>query len=88
MRALVFEGGTWEEYEKMRSEDGRTHKKLCKLIKEMLRNPTEGLGKPKQLKHELDDAWSRRINEKDRVVYTFTETSVNIFSLREHYSSD
>ena len=88
MRALVFAGGTWDEYEKLRHKDRRTHNQLCGLIKEMLRNPTEGSGKPKPLKHSLDEAWSRRINKKDRVVYTFTETSVTILSSHEHYSSD
>ena len=54
MRSLVFEGDTWAAYEELRKKDGRMHKSLCKLLKEMLRgDPGMGTGKPEQLKHNL-----------------------------------
>lgn len=54
MRSLVFEGATWERYEALRRSDPALHKKLCKLIQEMLReDPAKGLGKPEPLKHAL-----------------------------------
>lgn len=55
MRSLVFEGSTWEAYEKMRETDKKLHKSLCKLLKEMLRSddPSIGIGKPEPLKHKL-----------------------------------
>ena len=55
------------------------------LIEDTLRNPTEGIGKPEPLKHELTGAWSRRIDQEHRLVYMFTETTVTILSCKTHY---
>ena len=67
MRYLVFEGGTWEAYEELRQTDKSLHKRLCQLIKEILRDdPTRGTGKPEPLKHNLSGLWSRRLSQKDR----------------------
>ena len=87
MRSLVFEGTTWEAYENMREKDKRLHKSLCKLLKEMLRSeaPSTGLGKPEQLKHSLAGLWSKRISQKDRLIYKFDDTSIYIFAIGGHY---
>jgi len=54
MRSLVFEGDTWIAYEKLREKDQKLHNNLRKILKEMLRgDPSIGLGKPEQLKHNL-----------------------------------
>lgn len=54
MRSLVFEGNTWAAYEKLREQDKKLHRNLCKILKEMLRgDPSQGLGKPEALKHNL-----------------------------------
>ena len=87
MRSLVFEGKTWETYEELRIKDRKLHKALCKLLKEMLRgNPEIGLGKPEQLKHNLTGFWSRRISQKDRLVYKFDKDSIYIFAIGGHYN--
>ena len=90
MRSLVFEGNTWEQYEKLREQDKRLHKALCKLLKEMLRSNdlTKGFGKPEPLKHNLSGLWSRRISKKDRLVYRFDEKSIYIFAIGGHYDQD
>ena len=87
MKSLVFEGSTWGEYEKLREQDKRLHKALCKLLKEMLRSDdlTTGLGKPEPLKHNLSGLWSRRISQKDRLIYRFEERSLYIFAIGGHY---
>ena len=74
MRSLIFEGNTWVAYEELRQKDQKLHKTLRRLIKEMLRgDPSKGTGKPEPMKHSLSDLWSRRISQKDRVVYKFDE---------------
>ena len=90
MRSLVFEGNTWEQYEKLRERDKRLHKALCKLLKEMLRSNdlTKGLGKPEPLKHNLSGLWSRRISQKDRLVYRHDEKSIYRFAIGGHYDQD
>ncbi|MCZ0925890.1 Txe/YoeB family addiction module toxin [Halomonas janggokensis] len=87
MRSLVFEGRTWEAYEKMRETDKKLHKALCKLMKEMLRSddPTMGIGKPEPLKHNLSGLWSRRISQKDRLIYRFDDNAIYIFAIGGHY---
>ncbi len=87
MRSLVFEGKTWEDYETLREKDKKLHKALCKILKEMLRSdtPNSGLGKPEQLKHSLSGLWSKRISQRDRLIYKFDETSIYIFAIGGHY---
>lgn len=86
MRSLVFEGKTWEIYEQLREQDKKQHQQLCKILKEMLRNdPTQGIGKPEPLKHQLSGLWSRRLSQKDRLVYRFDEDSIFVFAIGGHY---
>ncbi len=86
MRSLVFEGKTWLAYEQLRESDKKLHKALCRVLKEMLRSdPASGLGKPEPLKHNLSGLWSKRISQKDRLVYKFDEDNIYIFAIGGHY---
>ena len=86
MRSLVFEGTTWDKYEVLRKKDKILHKNLCKILKQLQRDdPTQGYGKPELLKHSLSGLWSRRLSQKDRIIYSFTETSIHIFAIGGHY---
>ncbi|NET80998.1 MAG: Txe/YoeB family addiction module toxin [Moorea sp. SIO1F2] len=86
MRYLVFEGKTWEIYEELRKKDKKLHQTLCKIIKEMLRDdPAKGMGKPEPLKHNLSGLWSRRMSQKDRLIYKFDDNYVYIFAIGGHY---
>ncbi len=86
MRSLIFEGSTWIAYEQLREKDKKLHKALRKLLKEMLRSdPSAGLGKPEPLKHNLSGLWSKRISQKDRLVYKFDDDYLYIFAIGGHY---
>ena len=86
MRSLVFEGKTWLTYEQLREKDNKLHKALCNILKEMLRSdPASGLGKPEPLKHNLSGFWSKRISQKDRLIYKFDDDCVYIFAIGGHY---
>jgi toxin YoeB len=86
MRSLIFEGKTWLIYEKLREKDKKLHKALCKILKEMLRsNPSSGLGKPEHLKHNLSGLWSKRISQKDRLIYKYNDEYIYIFAIGGHY---
>ena len=86
MRSLIFEGTTWEAYEDLRKKDKILHKNLCKILKQLQRDdPTQGYGKPELLKYSLAGLWSRRISQKDRVIYNFTDSSIHIFAIGGHY---
>jgi toxin YoeB len=55
------------------------------LIKEIMRTPFAGAGKPELLKHPLSGYQSRRITEEHRIVYKVTEDAILIAQLRYHY---
>jgi toxin YoeB len=86
MRSLVFEGRTWTTYEELRTKDKRLHKALCSILKEMLRgDPASGTGKPEALSQNLSGFWSRRLSQKDRVIYKFDDNYIFIFAIGGHY---
>ncbi|MEE9356336.1 MAG: type II toxin-antitoxin system YoeB family toxin [Methylococcaceae bacterium] len=52
----------------------------------MLRdNPSTGTGKPELLKHNLSGLWSRRISQKDRIIYRYDSEYIYIFAIGGHY---
>jgi toxin YoeB len=86
MRSLVFEGDTWNAYEQLRRNDKKLHENLCEILKEMLRgDPKIGLGKPEPLKHNLSGFWSRRLSQRDRIIYKFDSEYSYIFAIGGHY---
>ena len=86
MRSLVFEGVTWSKYEKLREKDKKLHNNLRKILKEMLRgDPSSGLGKPEPLKHNLSGFWSRRLSQKDRLIYKYDDDYIYVFAIGGHY---
>ncbi len=69
-----------------KSGDKQIQNKIKKLILAIQENPTEGIGKPEQLKHDLSGSWSRRINKEHRIVYEINSNGIIEFqSLRGHY---
>jgi toxin YoeB len=84
----VFEGGSWEVHANLRQRDKAIHRNLCAILKEMLRgDPATGLGKPEALRHNLTGFWSRRLSQKDRVIYKFDDTHVYVFAIGGHYDN-
>ncbi len=55
------------------------------LIKEIMRTPHSGIGKPEPLKHALQGYWSRRINSEHRIVYKVVGKDILVAQLRYHY---
>ncbi|MFM8453429.1 MAG: Txe/YoeB family addiction module toxin, partial [Gammaproteobacteria bacterium] len=65
---ILFEDGAWVQYLEWQKLDLKKLKKLNTLIKECLRTPFEGTGKPEPLKGALQGFWSRRIDDEHRLV--------------------
>ncbi len=82
---LVFTESAWSDYIWFQENDRRLLKRINSLIKEAMRTPSEGIGKPERLKANLSGYWSRRINEEHRLVYGVTETEFVVISCRFHY---
>ncbi len=75
----------WEDYLYWQKESKKKLKRINTLIKDISRNPFDGLGKPEPLKGNLSGLWSRRIDEEHRLVYTVNDNSVIIIACRGHY---
>ena len=82
---LIFAEQAWEDYLYWQKTDKQILKRINNLIKEIKRDPFEGIGKPEPLKHALSGFWSRRINDEHRIVYKALEDSVLVAQLRYHY---
>ena len=70
-----------------RKNDKTSYIKLFDLIREIRIEPRDGTGKPECLKYFEQEVYSRRINQKDRLVYTIYEGNkeIDISSCPEHY---
>ena len=80
-----FTENGWTDYIYWETEDCKTLKRINKLIEDIDRNGNEGIGKPEPLSGKLAGYWSRRINEKDRLVYAIEDDEIIIISCRFHY---
>lgn len=83
---LLFRPRAWEHFQYWQETDKATVNKINGLIKECLRHPFEGTGKPVPLKGDLAGYWSRRIDREHRLVYRVTGSDLEILSCRYHYS--
>jgi toxin YoeB len=63
-------------------------KNIAKILIDLTENPYEGFGNPESLKHEYSGLWSRKINQKDRMIYRVEDDIVTVFviSAMGHYS--
>lgn len=48
-------------------------------------NGNEGIGKPEALTGNLAGFWSRRINDKDRLIYKIDQNNIYVLACRYHY---
>ena len=71
-----------------KSGNKSTIKKIEKILLELIENPFVGEGHPEELKYNFKGYWSRRINQKDRMIYRVEEDIVTVFviSAMGHYS--
>ena len=75
----------WEDYLHWQKVDKKTLDRVNRLIKEITRNPYEGLGDPEPLKHNWSGFWSRRIDREHRIVYKVEADRLYIAQCRYHY---
>jgi len=83
---IAFTKKAWEEYLYWQTKDKKTIKRINDLLKDILRNGlSNGTGKPEPLKYR--DAWSRRIDHANRLIYKFDDKqNVLIMACRGHYT--
>jgi len=70
-----------------KSGDKKLLQKIEVLLEELRVHPRSGTGQPEQLKHELRGLFSRRINQKHRLVYEIKDEIITVIILNaySHY---
>ena len=84
-RELVFSKQGWEDYQYWLETDLKQVRRINQLIREIMREPFSGIGKPEPLKHAFQGWWSRRIDGEHRIVYRVAGDQLWIAQLRYHY---
>jgi toxin YoeB len=82
---LVFTEKAWEDYTFWQQHDPKLVLRINTLLKECLRTPFHGIGKPEPLRGDLKGWWSRRIDQEHRLVYKPSDEGLLIAQCRYHY---
>lgn len=82
---ILFHEKAFDEYLYWQKNDKKTLKRINNIIKDITRNPYEGLGKPEPLRYALQGYWSRRITLEDRIIYKVENDNLIIISCAKHY---
>lgn len=85
MRSLEFDVAAFEDLAWWIQQDRNKALRIVNLIKDVQRDPFQGIGKPEPLRHELKGCWSRRIDQEHRLVYQVVENKIRILACRYHY---
>ena len=85
MRQLQWNYLAWEDYCQWQRTDKAILGRINLLIRDIMRDPFDGIGKSEPLKGSLSGFWSRRIDGENRIVYAVEESVVIIISCRGHY---
>ena len=87
MMRKIWSSRSWDEYLEWQNEDKRTLRRINAIIKDIERNgPMDGIGKPERLSHHLSGWYSRRIDDKHRLVYRMVSNdALEIAQCKGHY---
>ena len=82
---LVWQTNAWEDYCHWQKQDKKILERVNELIRDCLRSPYKGIGKPEPLKGNYAGCWSRRITQEHRLIYKMKEQRLHILQCRYHY---
>ena len=82
---LTFSPQAWEDYLFWQATEPKMVSRINQLLKDIIRSPHSGIGKPEPLKDAFRGYWSRRIDSEHRLVYRTVEGGILIAQLRFHY---
>ncbi|MDO9169518.1 MAG: Txe/YoeB family addiction module toxin [Methylobacter sp.] len=82
---ISFEQQGWKDYLFWQQTDKTKIKRINQLIRDIQRDPFDGIGKPEALRHGLTGLWSRRIDDEHRLIYSVNDKKIIIAQCRYHY---
>jgi len=82
---IKFHEIAWNDYLDWQRTDKAMLRRINQLIRDIQREPLDGIGKPEPLKHDLSGYWSRRIDDANRLVYQVEGDVLTIIQCRGHY---
>lgn len=87
MYDIVFSPRAQADIAKLKRDEPSAHKKVIKLVNELMDHPRPDTGKPEPLAGDRTGQWSRRITQKHRLIYEIfdTEVHVDVISAYGHY---
>ena len=81
---ITFSPEAWADYLYWQMEDRKTLKRINRLLQELQRDgASRGIGKAEMLRHA--EGMSKRIDDKNRLVYVIEDERLVILSCRGHY---
>ena len=84
MSDLIFSERAWDEYLYWQTQDKKTLKRINLLLQDISRNGYDGIGKPEPLKENMSGFWSRRIDDRNRIVYRIADGAIQIIQCKGH----
>ena len=85
MMNKLWQDEAWEDYLYWQTQDKKTLKRINKLLQDIERNGTNGIGKPEQLSEDLSGFWSVKIDDKNRIVFRIQDGALIITQCGSHY---
>ena len=82
---ILFSPNAFEDYRYWQEKDKKTLKRINDLIEDISRNGNSGIGKPESLKGNYSGFWSRRIDDKNRLIYRVEDGIIIIIACKIHY---
>lgn len=84
-REACFDQNFLEDLRFWVETDRKVALRLLNLVEAVLRDPQAGIGKPEPLKHLSPGVWSRRLTQRDRLVYRVLDERIDFLQARFHY---
>jgi toxin YoeB len=85
LREAIFQPEFREDLKYWVKTNRKVAHRAFDLIEAIMRDPFTGIGKPEPLKFILSGAWSRRLTQEHRIVYTVGDDRVDFLQCRYHY---
>jgi toxin YoeB len=85
-KSVIFTPKALEDFWYWHKKDKKTLRRVYQLIEDTQRNGYHGIGKPEPLTGSLSGYWSKRIDERNRMVFRITDEAIEIYQCRGHYN--